>query len=197
MASSQELPATQERTRGSGVFIALIPWILFTLIAQHGTLQLASIAALVIAVGISVPGITSGRPKLLELGAVAAFAAFTIVAFAADPAVAHWVERYARGIAAALLALIAFASLATVPFTEQYAREEVSPEVWGSSQFKSINRRLTLMWALVFTAMIPFHIAAGVIDTRVTNIAFNWAAPIALILWAIKQTSALTESEEA
>ncbi len=197
MVNSQALPATQEHTRGKGLYIALIPWVLFTLIAQHGTLQLASIAALVIAIGISVPGIASGRPKVLELGAVGAFAAFTIVAFAADPAVGHWVERYARGIAAAMLALIAFASLATVPFTEQYAREEVPREDWGSPRFKAINRRLTLMWGLVFTAMIPFHIAAGAIDTRVTNIAFNWVVPSGLVLLGIKLTATITEHEEA
>lgn len=195
MVGSQTLPAAAQRTRGSGVFVALVPWVLFTLIAAHGTMELASIAALVIAVGISVPGIVSGRPKLLELGAVLAFAAFTVLAFTADPSLGSWLERYARAIAAGLLSLIAFASLARVPFTEQYAREEVPREQWGSPAFKAINRRLTLMWASVFAAMVPFHIAAGALDTRSTNILCNWLVPIGLVLWAIKRTSAITDSE--
>ena len=80
-----------------------------------------------------------------------------------------------------------------MPFTEQYAREEVPPELWSTPTFKSVNRRLTLLWGTVFAAMVPFHIAAGAIDTRPTNIVLNWVIPIGLVLWGIKQTSIITE----
>ena len=53
------------------------------------------------------------------------------------------------------------------------------------------------MWGTVFAAMVPFHIAAGAIDTRPTNIVLNWVIPIGLVLWGIKQTSIITEKEEA
>lgn len=195
MVEAHQQAVNEKSSRGSGVFIALIPWVLFTVIAEHGTLKFASAAALVIAVGISLPGILKGRPKLLELGAVVAFIGFTVVAFAADASLAEFAERYARAIAAALLAVIAFASLVTVPFTEQYAREEVPREQWSSPTFKSINHRLTLMWGTVFAAMVPFHIAAGAIDTRPTNIVFNWVIPIGLVVWGIKQTSIIADSE--
>jgi hypothetical protein len=188
---------TEDGGHSSGVFLALIPWVLFTIIAEHGTLKLASLAALVIAVGISLPGIRAGRPKLLELGAVIAFIGFTAVAFTADASLGEFVERYARAIAAGLLALIAFGSLMTVPFTEQYAREGVPRELWTTPRFKSVNRRLTLMWGMVFAAMVPFHIAAGAIDTRPTNIVLNWVVPIGLVIWGIKQTSIIAASEEA
>jgi hypothetical protein len=197
MVSADAQSVEEEGSRSSGVFIALVPWVLFTIIAEHGTLKLASVAALVIAAGISLPGIRKGRPKLLELGAVIAFIGFTAVAFTADASLGEFVERYARAIAAALLALIAFASLVTVPFTEQYAREEIPRELWSTPTFKSVNRRLTLMWGTVFAAMVPFHIAAGAIDTRPTNIVLNWVIPIGLVLWGVKQTSIITEKEEA
>lgn len=197
MVNTHEQSTTEDGARRSGVFIALVPWVLFTIVAEHGTLKLASVAALVIAVGISLPGIIRGRPKLLELGAVIAFIGFTAVAFAADASLGEFVERYARAIAAALLALIAFASLVAVPFTEQYARDEVPRELWSTPTFKSVNRRLTVMWGTVFAAMVPFHIAAGAIDTRPSNIVLNWVIPIGLVLWGIKQTSIITEHEEA
>ena len=197
MAKSEAVTSNEEATHSSGVFVALVPWVLFTVIAEHGTLKIASIAALVIAVAISRPGIQAGRPKALEIGAVVAFAGFTLVAFTADASTAEFVERYARAIAAALLALIAFGSLVTVPFTEQYARERVPHELWSSPRFKSVNRRLTLMWGCVFAAMVPFHIAAGAIDTRVTNIALNWVIPIGLVVWAVNQTQTITQSREA
>jgi hypothetical protein len=197
MVGTHEQAVKEEGTHGSGVFIALIPWVLFTIVAEHGTLKLASAAALLIAVGISLLSIRKGQPKSLEVGAVVAFVGFTVIAFAADASVGEFVERYARAIAAALLASIAFVSLAMVPFTEQYAREEVPREQWSSPTFKSVNRRLTLMWGLVFAAMVPFHIAAGVIDTRPTNIVLNWIVPIGLVLFGIKQTSVITDGKGA
>ena len=45
--------------------------------------------------------------------------------------------------------------------------------------------------------MVPFHVAAGAIDTRPTNIVLNWVIPIGLVVWGVKQTSVITESEEA
>jgi hypothetical protein len=35
-----------------GMLIGLVPWVLFTIIADHGTLKIAAVAALVIAIGV-------------------------------------------------------------------------------------------------------------------------------------------------
>jgi hypothetical protein len=180
---------------GKGIFIALIPWLVFTVLASHASLKLGSLAALAAAVVIAVPGVRAGRPKLIEVGAVATFIGFVVVAFVVDASTAHWVARYARGIAALILSLISFASLLFTPFTEQYAREQVPEQYWGSLKFKEVNRRLTTIWAFVFAAMVPFHVIAGAIDTRRGNIIFNWAIPLALVLWAVKQSSVSGESD--
>jgi MFS family permease len=185
----------QQKTRGFGIYIAFLPWVLFTLITQHDSLQAAAIAALGAAVVIALPSLTAGRPKVLELGAILAFAGFTVVAFTADPATSAWVARYARAIAAGVLALISFGSLLLTPFTEQYARESVPRGFWSSPRFKEINRHLTLMWSWVFVAMIPSHLIAGAINTHRANTIFNWVVPIVLIIWAAKRTAALSTSE--
>jgi hypothetical protein len=196
MVNAQAVPNKKEKSGSSGMLVAVIPWLLFTVVAEHGTLKLASIGALVIAIWIARPGIQAGKPKALELGAVVTFAAFTIAAFVVDPSVAHWLERYARAIAAGLLALIAFGSLLAVPFTEQYARDKVPSEYWGSPKFKAVNRKLTTIWACTFAAMVPFHIAAGAINSRPTNILFNWITPFALVFLALKLQGKLTQGEE-
>jgi hypothetical protein len=168
---------------GGGILVALIPWILFTLIAEHGTLKTASVAALLFAIGICAYSMhVGGRPKALELAAVVAFAGFVIIAFAADASVTHWLTRYARAVAAALLALTAFGSLLFVPFTEQYARETVPRQYWDSPRFKAVNRRLTAMWGAIFAVMTVSHVIAGALDTRLTNVIFNWVIPIFLIV---------------
>ncbi len=37
--------------------------------------------------------------------------------------------------------------------------------------------------------MVPFHIIAGALDRRGTNILFNWVVPILLVVWAAKQST--------
>jgi hypothetical protein len=186
--------AGEKTQRGFGIYVAFLPWVLFTLITQHDTLRAAAVAALAAAVAIAIPSLAAGRPKVLELGAVLAFAGFTVVAFTADPATSAWVARYARAIAASVLALISFGSLLVTPFTEQYARDSVPRQLWGSARFKAINRRLTLMWAWVFVAMIPSHLIADAIDTRWANTIFNWVVPVVLVVWAAKRTTAVSDT---
>jgi len=195
--SSNKTQGSEPSGGGKGIFIALIPWILFTVLAAHSTLKLGSLAALVAAVVIAVPGVRTGRPKLLEVGAVVTFIGFVAMAFLADAATAHWVARYARGIAALVLSLISFASLLFTPFTEEYARDSVPENYWSSPRFKQINRKLTTMWACIFAAMVPFHAIAGAINTQRGNIIFNWAIPLALVFWGIKRSSAAGDTDTA
>jgi hypothetical protein len=183
---------TTTTTKGHAIYLGLGPWVLFTLLVEHGGLKVAALVALVAAAVISLPGLRSGRPKTLELGAVATFAAFAALAFTADAQVADWTAHYAR-IAAGVLAMIATGSLAFTPFTEQYARESVPERFWGSPEFEATNHALSSMWALVFTAMVPLHVAAGAIDTVQGNALLNWALPIALIVWAAKRTAAASD----
>jgi hypothetical protein len=172
------------------VLVALVPWVMFTLIAQHGTLKVASIAAAAIALGVCLYSAhDGGRPKLIELAAVATFAVFTVIAFVADPSVTHWLTRYARAVASGVLALLVFGSLAFVPFTAEYARESVPRAAWGSPRFQQINRRLTMMWGWIFTAMTVSHVVAGAVDERRANLIFNWAIPIALVLWGARRSN--------
>ena len=113
------------------------------MLASHATLKIGSLAALAAAIVIAARSVRAGRPKLLEVGAVVTFIGFVVVAFLADASTAHWVARYARGIAALILSAISFASLFFTPFTEEYARDQVPEQYWGSPKFKAINRKLT------------------------------------------------------
>jgi hypothetical protein len=54
-----------------------------------------------------------------------------------------------------------------------------------------------LLFGFVFTAMIPFHIAAGAIDKRPTNILFNWVVPIGLLLSGIKRSGEIADEATA
>ncbi|MGH2884058.1 MAG: hypothetical protein ACRDPA_15425, partial [Solirubrobacteraceae bacterium] len=66
MSSTKSGTAEPSGGGGKGIFIALIPWIIFTVLAAHSTLKLGSLVALAAAVVIAIPGIRSGHPKSLE-----------------------------------------------------------------------------------------------------------------------------------
>ncbi|HEX4520256.1 MAG TPA: hypothetical protein VH063_11815 [Gaiellaceae bacterium] len=185
---------SKKQPGGAGIFIALVPWVVFSLLAAHVSVEAAAVTALLASIAIAVPSLRRRRPKTLELAAIAAFAGITIAAFLGSSGSGDWLAEYARAIAAGLLGLIAFGSLLFTPFTEQYARESVPRSAWGSSTFKAVNRKLTITWGLVFVGMIPGHIAAGAIDTRAANLVLNWALPVALVVWGIKRTSALSDN---
>ncbi|MGH2874280.1 MAG: hypothetical protein ACRDL5_17695 [Solirubrobacteraceae bacterium] len=188
--STTTAPATGAPAGGVNMFVGLVPWVLFSVIAHHGALKIASVVALVAAVAITAWSASKGeRPKVLELGGIAAFAGFVVVAFAVDASTGDMIARYARGIAAATLALIAFGSLLFTPFTEQYARAAVPEKFWSSPRFHETNRKLTAMWGAIFLAMVPLHVLAGAIDRPITNIALNWAAPLAMVMWGLKRST--------
>jgi hypothetical protein len=181
----------REMSRNTGMLVALVPWAAFSVLANHGGgAKLAAVVGLIAAVVIAIRGVAEGRPKVLEIGAAASFVVIAAVAFMLAPDAADTFARYARGLSAGMLALIAFSSLLFTPFTEQYAREFVPEHVWGSPAFKAANRKLTAMWGAVFAAMVPLHIVAGSIDTQRSNLIFNWVLPALLVMWALKRSTA-------
>jgi hypothetical protein len=183
--------STASSDRHAGIFVALVPWLLFSVVCRI-SVPAAALLALVASAGIAYPGVRAGRPKILELAAVISFAGLSLVVLAIDPGSADTLHRYARGIAAGLLALIAFGSLLLTPFTEQYARESVPERFWHTPRFKAGNRAMTAMWGAIFAAMVPCHVIAGSLDTTRSNLIFNWVLPVMFVLWGVKRSSAVT-----
>ncbi|MBV9798551.1 MAG: hypothetical protein JO039_10950, partial [Solirubrobacterales bacterium] len=82
--------ADESRGPGIKIYLAFIPWAMFSLIARHSTPKAAAVAALIGSIAIAAASLYARRPKLLEIGAIVAFAAFAMVAFAVDPSTGHW-----------------------------------------------------------------------------------------------------------
>jgi hypothetical protein len=171
----------------SSIWLGFVPWILFAVLCRRDTLQAAVVCGLVGALLVSAPSVLAGRPKILELGTVAFFVVFVVVVFLVDPGADDFLNRYARAIATAGLALIAGVSLLIgKPFTEGYAREQVDPSLWKTHRFVEVNRLFTVGWIAVFAAMAVSHVIAGAIDTHRAETIFNWVIPIALVVAMVK-----------
>jgi hypothetical protein len=195
------------KMKSKSLFISLIPWVLFTLIAGRLGSNLVSWAAVVACVAVIVIVIrsrsertangTNPSLKIIDVSGVVTFAVIAVLAFTGSDSLRGHLADYGRGGCAAVLALVMFASLLVMPFTEQYARESTPREVWGSPIFRAVNRRITAVFGLVVLAMAASHIYSGYLEahhelSRRENLVLNWAIPIVLILLALKYVDQIT-----
>jgi tryptophan-rich sensory protein len=53
-----------------------------------------------------------------------------------------------------LLIIVLLSLVVGKPFTLQYAREQVAPELWDQPEFRRINYVISGVWALAFAVMV-------------------------------------------
>ncbi|MCS0634969.1 hypothetical protein NX801_04685 [Streptomyces sp. LP05-1] len=187
---------THERTRSAhstrppgphgGILISFAPWIIFDVIAGPSTWKLAAFTAFVASVVLSLPDFRHGTAKVLNVAGILFFGVVWLLGFALDRQDLVWLETYAQVLSNGVLAVVALASLATVPFTEQYARESVPRELWDSPGFHRTNRVITAVWAAVFLVTAVLGLIA--LHTTGGDDWLNWVVPVILLVLAIKFT---------
>ena len=172
---------------GGKSFRGFVPWIIFWVVAGPSSWEYAAGGAFLAALILLFPSGDRGSIKMLDIVSLVFFGALTIAGLFLDRSQLDWLEDYSQAISSGALAIMVLGSLAFVPFTEQYAREQAPKEVWGTPTFKRINRVLTLVWGLVFAASAVLGVIAEQVDTGKNWL--NWIIPIALIVGAFKFTS--------
>lgn len=95
--------------------------------------------------------------KILEAGTFVLFGGLALYTFLVG---ADWSVIGVRLFVDAGLLLVVLASMAVgQPFTQQFAREHVSPSLWQSPQFIRTNYVITGAWALAFALMVAAEAA--------------------------------------
>lgn len=112
----------------------------------------------------------------------------TMVAMGVGAADRDWMDTYATTLSSGVLAVMSLASLAFVPFAEQYAREAVPLQDWEEPAFRRTNQVLTLMWALVFALIALLGLLAAQIPH--TRDWTNYVIPLVVIVGATGMTHA-------
>jgi hypothetical protein len=171
------------------MLLAFAPWIIFAVVVNSpSTWEWGALGALVAAVYSAVPRQRGAQVKLVDAATVVFFAVLCVIGLFVSADDLDWLERYAQVISSLALAALMLGSLAFVPFTEQYAREQVPREHWGSAEFKRANRLLTTVWgvALLLSGLSSL---IAVDETGTTYDVFNWIIPIVLIVGAVKFTA--------
>ena len=137
-----------------GILLAFAPFLVFAVVDRMaGPLAGLIAGALVALVLLARDWLGAGRSvKILDIGTTLLFAGLVLYSFLAQPT---WSVIAVRLCVDTGLLLIVLASLAVGrPFTMQYAREQVQPELWNSSEFRRTNYLITGVWALAFAVMV-------------------------------------------
>lgn len=173
--------------RRTGILLGFAPWIIFDVVAGPSTWKLAAFAALIASLVLNVPDLRRGSVKVLEITGLVFFAVISILALVLDRGDLLWLETYAQTISSGVIAAVALGSLAFTPFTEQYAREEVPREYWGSPAFRRTNRVLTAVWGGVFVLIAIAGLVAA--ESGHHGDWLNWFIPVVLLVVAIRITA--------
>jgi hypothetical protein len=129
------------------LIIAFLPWIILAVLG-NSWFELALALALAAAVA-TVRQFRSRSPKLLD---TVTFAFFVFVAIGLFGFGWMILATYMTLLVNVTLMAIAWGSLLFgAPFTIQYAREQVPPELWRSPVFLRINQYITGVWGVDFS----------------------------------------------
>ncbi|QES47448.1 hypothetical protein DEJ50_06025 [Streptomyces venezuelae] len=173
--------------------VGMAPWIVFSLLVGPGRFELA----VGLALGVTVALIAAGHLlhpgsswKLLEVADLVFFAAMTVVGALADDGTRRWLETYAGEVSNIALTLIAFGSMAArMPFTLQYAREQVDPAYWHTREFLRTNYAITGVWGLAFLVAALAGAYGDLVLHNPNNIWTGWIIQILAIVAALKFTA--------
>jgi hypothetical protein len=197
--------------KSTKMFISLIPWVLFTVIAGRAganfvgwAAAVAGLMTLAITVRARSERLPDGRRsslKIIDVAGIVTFAVMTVLAFTGDHGLRQHIVDYGRCVCALILAVVMLGSLLIMPFTEQYAREQVPQQYWGSPVFRAVNRHITTAFGLAVLVMAGGHFYSGYLESSGNlsvraNLILNWVIPIVVILAAIKYTDRVTSGPD-
>ena len=129
------------------------PFIAFAVLSRHLPVTVALFAGAAVAVALIVRDrVRHARSiKILEVGTALLFAGLGAYVLASGGA---WsIVEVRLAVDAGLFLIVVISMLVRQPFTLQYARERVSPEIAAKPQFVTLNYVLTGVWALAFLVM--------------------------------------------
>ena len=142
-----------------GILLAFAPFIVFAvldrIVGPAGALAAgAAVSAVLIARDLVRPG---RSVKILEAGTFVLFAGLALYTVLSG---ANWSVIGVRlCVDAGLLAVVLVSMAARRPFTLQYAREQVAPQLWNRPEFIQTNYVITGVWALAFFVMVLGELA--------------------------------------
>lgn len=141
------------------ILLAFAPFVVFALVDRLAGPTPGLLAGAIVAAALLARDWLAFRrtPKILEIGTTLLFAGLTLYAALAKPG---WSVIGVRlFVDAGLLLIVVVSIVIGRPFTLQYARERVPPEVAARPEFVRANYVITGAWALAFLVMVIAELA--------------------------------------
>ncbi|WP_043809624.1 hypothetical protein [Rhodococcus triatomae] len=189
--------------RMPGLAVGFAPWALFLVMPRvpgDGAFVYAGALATVVAVALTLWARSRLCATTLEAAAIPTFAALILLALFGTPSVHDWLRVYAPAVTLWALTAVMATSLATVPFTERYARRSLPESYWQSPHLHTVNRRLSLVW-FGCTALAAAGVTAATAVTRgpaageteqYLTLSLYWVVPAVSVLIACRYTEHAT-----
>lgn len=141
------------------LFLILAPFATFATLMMLSTVTASLAAAAAVALGVVGWDQFKGRSaKMLSIGSLVLFAAIGACHALADGGMSPTAVRIA--VDGGVLAIALTSLVIRLPFTLQYARETVEPEILAQPRFIRTNYILTSVWTAAFVLMLAADIVA-------------------------------------
>jgi len=142
------------------LIVGFVPFILYALLVRLSD-DLALWVAFAVAFALGMRSFLETRVlKTLDMGSMVLFGALALYKGFVEPGLTFGIELLL--VDGSLLAILLASWLLYEPFTLQYAREQVSPQLWKSPAFLRTNAIVAGVWLTAFILMTVADIAATV-----------------------------------
>jgi hypothetical protein len=171
-----------------GPLTGLSPWIVLGVLEGEGWIEWAAGIALALSVVFLVADLVRGRSlKLLAVVDVIFFAGLLILVLLINPNGKAWLETWIGEISNIALVLVAVGSmLVRMPFTLQYAHEQVDPKYWHMPTFLHTNYVITGVWAGAFLVSAIAGFYGDAVLQNSNNIWTGWVIQVGAIIVALQ-----------
>lgn len=135
------------------ILLSFSPFIVFAILMRTTTASIALFAGAAVALALVIREMIGGKSiKVLEAGTAILFGA--LGAYVSLSPAAWSILGVRLAVDAGLLAIVLISIAIRLPFTLQYAREQVSPEIAAMPMFLAINTTITWAWAAAFAVLV-------------------------------------------
>jgi hypothetical protein len=175
-----------------GLIVGFLPLIAFSLLAKilpSGDVGTAGLVATLLAVAVMLTSRPVWPPKILNVLSFILFAVLTILGFSVGKGDDSWLATWTGAGVGIIIGVVILLLVPVIPFTEQYAKESVPREEWGSPTFKRVNHGLSLAWGASIVLIGLCRLAAAAArhssDHAVTQILLGAALPVVIIVYML------------
>jgi hypothetical protein len=142
-----------------GILLAFAPFIAFAILDRFIGPVWSLAAATIVSATLLLRDFASPKrqAKILEIGTFLLFGG--LMAFMLLRGSSLSVIGVRVCVDSGLLLIVLISMVLRHPFTLQYAREEVSPELWNTPEFLHVNYVISGAWALAFALMVLAELA--------------------------------------